>query len=176
MHLSPITPEEVLAAPAWAPQAAARYREARTIVLGPAVRVCFEDRAMHLDAVRQWVAEEGLSCPVSLAAECDVTNEWLCQMHPGVLAAKLFLHPTPSGTLPALFAAVQQSLHLRLDDTVLVAHFDGVLAPTQNIVFNIPQAQQDATPAPHMSLEVLYQNTSYQAAVDPACWIPALSP
>lgn len=132
MHHHAITVDEILSqSEHFDPARHQALRSSRTVTVGQQAEICFENRATALSFLQSIVALEGLSCPVSLAAECDVA-EGLWRGPEGHIALALTLVPEARQTPGELTASLAASLHrlcLHIGSLTHAVILEGPLAP-----------------------------------------------
>lgn len=160
MHDSAITVDEILRpSQPYDPVRHAALRRSLTVTLGDQLEVCFENRASALCFLQSLVALEGLSCPVSLAAECDIA-ESMWQGPKGHIFLSLTLLPKASTTPSVLAAALAEplkSLRLFVGTHPCAVQLEGPLAPRMHAHVRLTQAALAALSQPGVDVSLGWQ-------------------
>lgn len=150
-------------------------KQSQTVLLGGALSIRFESRATSLGFLQSLVALEGLSCPVSLAAEIEVA-EPLWRGPPGFVAMQMTLVPQAAQSPSALAAALAPcvlSLCLWAGDIAYSITLDGPLAPHMHAHVRLPAAALEALSEPGAQRDIGWQRPEPMRAAVPQAIIAA---
>lgn len=146
-----ITVDEILtSAQHYTSAAHAGFVRAQTVALSAQASLCFENGQSSLYFLQSLIALEGLSCPVSLAAECEVAEAMWPATGP-IIGVTLSLTPHPTLGTDALrqtLAGVAETLQIDIAGHLCPVRFEGPASPRMHGQICVPAAAKQALEAP----------------------------